>query len=351
MDVEKTGNLIAQARKQRGWTQKELAQKLSVTDKAVSKWERGLSFPDVSLLSPISEILDIPIECLITGEQNVNTSKESVMLDTIKVSNNQIERKSKKNKKIFAALISLSLVLCIFLGVCFGIAFTPADSFTSMKISEMTVSTITGSADYTLHVKGRMSGFPPETVRYAKSVKGAPIDVLDSVKNEIAVQGNKYEIIPTPANNIILIERDNQNGTKDFFCFSTHQSSTMSGYKLTSLAPILYSYDEGKQYEHTISFPICYMLDQDLLLDGEVLHETVEYRLIESDSFSVIDKIKYFYEAGGYYDVGFDDYSITVHPRYETTSLYPNQKTISFKIEFSQKSDSGFVVFTISVID
>ena len=50
MDREKTGALIAAARKERGLTQKELAERLHISDRAVSKWERGVGFPDVSLL-------------------------------------------------------------------------------------------------------------------------------------------------------------------------------------------------------------------------------------------------------------------------------------------------------------
>ena len=59
MDKEKTGQLIAELRKEKGLTQKQLADALNVTDKAVSKWERGLSFPDISMLEPISDLLDI----------------------------------------------------------------------------------------------------------------------------------------------------------------------------------------------------------------------------------------------------------------------------------------------------
>ena len=61
MDKERTGQLITELRKEKGLTQKQLADALNVTDKAVSKWERGLSFPDISMLEPISEVLGISI--------------------------------------------------------------------------------------------------------------------------------------------------------------------------------------------------------------------------------------------------------------------------------------------------
>ena len=51
-------------------SQKELADKLSITDKAISKWERGISFPDISMLIPISKVLDISLYDLLTGGED-----------------------------------------------------------------------------------------------------------------------------------------------------------------------------------------------------------------------------------------------------------------------------------------
>jgi transcriptional regulator with XRE-family HTH domain len=67
MDAKKTGKYISDNRKRQGLSQKELADKLNITDKAISKWERGLSFPDISMLIPISEILEITLYDLLTG--------------------------------------------------------------------------------------------------------------------------------------------------------------------------------------------------------------------------------------------------------------------------------------------
>ena len=67
MDAGKTGRFIAQKRKAMNMTQNELAKKLHITDKAVSKWERGLSFPDISILIPLAEILNIGLYDLLKG--------------------------------------------------------------------------------------------------------------------------------------------------------------------------------------------------------------------------------------------------------------------------------------------
>ena len=70
MDAKKTGNFIVKRRKAINMTQKELAEKLHITDKAVSKWERGLSFPDISILIPLSEVLNVSLYDLLTGGSN-----------------------------------------------------------------------------------------------------------------------------------------------------------------------------------------------------------------------------------------------------------------------------------------
>ena len=69
MDNQHTGRLIRELRTERGMTQRELAQQLHVTDRAVSKWERGLCAPDLSLLEPLAEALGCSIPELIAGQR------------------------------------------------------------------------------------------------------------------------------------------------------------------------------------------------------------------------------------------------------------------------------------------
>ncbi len=68
MDAKKTGNIICTYRKRKNLTQEALAKQLHISAKAVSKWERGLSFPDISLLIPLAEILSISLYDLLKGE-------------------------------------------------------------------------------------------------------------------------------------------------------------------------------------------------------------------------------------------------------------------------------------------
>ena len=69
MENQKVGSFIATTRKEKEMTQQDLAKILNVTDKAVSKWERGLGFPDIKLLKPLAEALGISVMELMNGER------------------------------------------------------------------------------------------------------------------------------------------------------------------------------------------------------------------------------------------------------------------------------------------
>ena len=68
MDQKQVGEFIARRRKELKMTQKELAQKLGVTDRAVSKWENGRCMPDLSLIQPLSRSLEVGVNDLLSGE-------------------------------------------------------------------------------------------------------------------------------------------------------------------------------------------------------------------------------------------------------------------------------------------
>lgn len=69
MDSEKFGKFIAMLRKEKGWTQLELAEKLNVTDKAISKWERGKGFPDISTFKPLADVLEVSLLEIMQAEK------------------------------------------------------------------------------------------------------------------------------------------------------------------------------------------------------------------------------------------------------------------------------------------
>lgn len=83
MNIEEIGLRIASKRKQLEYTQQQLADILNVSDKAVSKWERGVGCPDVSLLIPLSEALHISVEELISGQKEVSEEQHKKTIQEI----------------------------------------------------------------------------------------------------------------------------------------------------------------------------------------------------------------------------------------------------------------------------
>ena len=116
MNTEKIGSLIAKLRKEKGLTQKELADQLHITDRAVSKWERGLGCPDISLLDDLANILGVSISSLLNGEEEV----EKAIKTTITYVTESRKQKAKQfvNQSLLMTMsFFLVLTLLIFLNV------------------------------------------------------------------------------------------------------------------------------------------------------------------------------------------------------------------------------------------
>ena len=75
-----TGAAIKALREKKRLTQQQLAEKLSVSDKAVSKWETGKGFPDISLLEPLASVLQVSLPELLSGEQIINVNRSANLL-------------------------------------------------------------------------------------------------------------------------------------------------------------------------------------------------------------------------------------------------------------------------------
>lgn len=125
MDVIKIGNFIADRRKKQNLTQMELAEKLNITDRAVSKWERGKSLPDASVMLELCKVLNISVNELLTGEnlemKDYNEQAEKNLIEMKK-------QKEQADKRLLTAEIWLGLFAALFLlavVVSAGIATIP----------------------------------------------------------------------------------------------------------------------------------------------------------------------------------------------------------------------------------
>ena len=114
MNAQKTGSLIAAIRKEQNRTQQDLANELGVSSAAISKWERGIGFPDISLIEPLATSLGITIAELFKGERIENgdaNEYENLLSDVVKVSKNEISKKKKISNWIIAITVAVPYLL------------------------------------------------------------------------------------------------------------------------------------------------------------------------------------------------------------------------------------------------
>lgn len=119
MDKNTTGRFIAELRKQKGFTQKELAENLMVTDKAISRWETGKGLPDTSLLKPLGDVLGVSVTELLSG-------KKIEEVDMKERADNNILEALNYSKRMLASVISVTIFII-------GIAFIISPLFLASK--------------------------------------------------------------------------------------------------------------------------------------------------------------------------------------------------------------------------
>lgn len=122
MDAKKTGALIAGRRKDLGLTQAELAGRLHVTDKAVSRWERGQGFPDIQIMEPLAGALSVSLAELMRGERGAadpfDEAASSAARDVIRL----VEMKREERRRIWTVAAAAALALfCTLLADVMGL--------------------------------------------------------------------------------------------------------------------------------------------------------------------------------------------------------------------------------------
>ena len=119
IDKEQFGDFVAARRKEQRLTQKELAQRLLISDKAVSKWERGLSLPDVQLLIPLAEQLNVTVtellECQQVPQQKAMDAEqvEALVQKTIHLSEGQQQKNQQRRRKGVVLLGLTAVIVCM----------------------------------------------------------------------------------------------------------------------------------------------------------------------------------------------------------------------------------------------
>lgn len=190
MDIVKIGEFIKEKRKELSITQKELAQKLGCTDKAISRWETGKGLPDSSFLIPLSNILGVTVNELLSGEKvPAETLKEKA--DDNLVSAVKENEKVKKDNKLTKVLLAVAVIFCITsISVLMGTIIksqniaTYVGSFnTKNRVAVMEMLLNTEDVDYYFSQDAVCTDYTIE-LDYKGDIKKAEIKLNDEFKHE-----------------------------------------------------------------------------------------------------------------------------------------------------------------------
>lgn len=119
MNQEKIGKFILKLRREKNMTQQELADRIGVTDRAISKWENGRGLPDLSLMMPLCKELGITINELISGEQIEKEDYQSKLEENIFKTIDYTNRKFANKNKMFKIAIGIMIILITITGLMF----------------------------------------------------------------------------------------------------------------------------------------------------------------------------------------------------------------------------------------
>lgn len=215
MDNNKIGKFIATLRKEKNLTQQELGNKLFVTDKAVSKWERGLSLPDISLLNKLAKILDVEVIDILDGKKG--TTRKINVEDEIKKIKDDLNKKNKKRaKKIILCMIVFIFIIMylIFRNIYLGyeikkVNYSHSNRNINIGIPKTSFMTKNNDRSYSFKNLRNSNIVENEVKKYLKNLKYSTCNntiyyynesdnfsiINYSVKNHILYSTISYEIV------------------------------------------------------------------------------------------------------------------------------------------------------------
>ena len=136
MTKEQLGAFIAENRRDRDMTQRDLAERLHITDKAVSKWERGLSYPDVTLLEPLAEVFGLGVEELVACRRTEEKKEEERPVKNILEISRENRQSDRRKSAIRTALSALVIVGLALLAVWYSATFVHEEREDSIWLKE-----------------------------------------------------------------------------------------------------------------------------------------------------------------------------------------------------------------------
>ena len=165
IDKFQFGSFVAELRREKNYTQKQLAQLLCISDKAVSKWERGLSLPDISMLLPLADILEVSVTELLesrridAAESSGKEQVEEIVKKALSFSGEKLPQRGGASRRAKLAFILCS---CISLAIIAYLYFTGgSESFLPGNMTMVGLCFLFG-VYFTFLVKGRLPDYYDE---------------------------------------------------------------------------------------------------------------------------------------------------------------------------------------------
>lgn len=234
MNQEKMGKFIAERRKAVNLTQKSLSEKLNVNEKTVSKWERGINAPDISLLTNLAEILDVSLYELLNGEEekskNSNNNKQ-IAIEGIEFYN-RISR---------FKYLKLSVALIVAIILTFAVIFT-INNFSQFKVYK--ISSETSDYDVEGYIVFNQEKniiflkpviYSNKYVGTSKEIKTNEVELEVLLADKVIYRETKneddFKTLSEILNNIVVfVEEDNKNNE---FIISTKDDLTKLSIEIT----------------------------------------------------------------------------------------------------------------------
>ena len=151
MNKEKTGKMIRQARIDKGYTQSELGDMIGVSNKAISRWENGETFPDIGVIEPLAQMLELRIQDIITGTKD--SDQDTAITEVVRVA--KMQGKEKMRKLVENGVAIVILCYLFFKG---GLAFR-GNAIDSMTYVELAVVLILLAAKYIMDHRTKVVEF------------------------------------------------------------------------------------------------------------------------------------------------------------------------------------------------
>lgn len=239
MDLIKTGKYITGKRKTLGLTQKQLAEQLGMSDKSISKWERGVCLPDVSVYIELCKILGISINEFLAGE---DINKENIFVQSednlIQIAT---ESKHRQNhlKIVIAVLIAVAILTISILGVTVYCSVRPQNYITSIKkdSAEMKTAELLSGIDGVFVYKFTTTDSFKSLTLYISEYQSGKLVYKEKMCTS-------YDDIGSPTSGMIVIAPDYEN-------FTVKLIVADDGSKLSTKLPILDDVKDREFYGRT----------------------------------------------------------------------------------------------------